>query len=148
MAGDLVVEAQELFADALGLGVEDGVADVVAQCAEVGGVVVEAFEFQEEGAGALGGLGDVGTGGFFDGEAVGEGVADGGVATDAFGKGEAVLDGAAFEEFLDAFVDEPEAGFEAEDGLADDGEAEVAGFDESGVDGADRDLVDAVALDL
>jgi hypothetical protein len=44
-------------------------------------------------------------------------------------------------------VDEPEAGLEFEDGLADDGEPEVAGFDEAGVDGAYRDFVDAVALD-
>jgi hypothetical protein len=44
VAGDVVVEAQELFADALGVGVEDGVADVVAQRADVGDVVMQPFE--------------------------------------------------------------------------------------------------------
>jgi len=49
VASDVVVDAQELFADALGVSVEDAVADVVAQCADVGDVVVEAFEFEQRG---------------------------------------------------------------------------------------------------
>ena len=53
----------------------------------------------------------------------------------------------AFEEFLDAFVDEPEAGFHRDDGFADDREPEVSGFDESGVDWTDGDFVDAGAFD-
>ncbi len=85
--------------------------------------------------------------GVFDGEAVGEGVADGGVAADPFGQFDAVGGVAAFEELLDAFVDEPEAGLHLQDGFADDGEPEVAGFDEPGVDRADGDLVDAGAFD-
>ena len=36
VAGDALVEAEELFADALGVGVEDAVGDVVAQSADVG----------------------------------------------------------------------------------------------------------------
>ncbi len=54
MIGDVRVEAQELFADAAALGVEDGVADVVAERAEVGDVGVEAFEFEEDGPHPLG----------------------------------------------------------------------------------------------
>jgi hypothetical protein len=46
VAGGVVVEAEELFADALGVGVGDAVGDVVAEGAEVGDVVVEAFEFE------------------------------------------------------------------------------------------------------
>jgi len=49
VTADLVVEAQELFADTLGVGVEDGVPDVVAQRADVGDVIVEPFELQQDG---------------------------------------------------------------------------------------------------
>ena len=48
---------------------------------------------------------------------------------------------------LDALVDEPQPGLHAQDGLAHHPEAEVPGFDEAGVDRADRDLVDAGSLD-
>ena len=147
VAGDAAVESEELFADAEGVGVEDAVADVVGERADVGGVVVEPFELEQQGAEVLPGGRDGDAEGVFDGEAVREVVADGGVAGDAFGEFDAGAVVAAFEEFLDAFVDEPEAGLHRDDGLADDGEAEVAGFDEAGVDGTDGDLVDAGAFD-
>ena len=68
----------------------DAVADVVAEGAEVGDVVVEAFEFEQHGPqrGALRRALDAE--GVFDRQAVGEGVADGGVAADAFGELDAV----------------------------------------------------------
>src|SRR5207249_10163059 len=62
--------------------------------------------------------------GVLDGAAVGQGVPDGGVPGDSFGQGQPVGWCALFEEFLDAFVDVPEAGFEFEDGFADDGRSE------------------------
>ena len=40
-----------------------------------------------------------------------------------------------------------EACVEVKDAVADDVEAKVAGLDDAGVDGADGDLVDALALD-
>src|SRR5205823_4667860 len=129
VAGDVRVEPEELLADAAGVGVQDAVSDVVAQGAEVGDVVVQTFELEQERPLALGVRADLAAGGFLDGEAVREGVADGGVAADPFGQRQAGGRLAAFEEFLDALVDEPEAGLEFEDGLADDGEAEVSGFD-------------------
>jgi hypothetical protein len=143
VSGGLGVEPEQLLADALGVGVQDAVADVVAQRADVGDVVVEPLQFEQDRA-LAGGLGGYRPpGGVLDGEAVGEGVPDGGVAADALGQWQAGGGGTAFEEFLNAFVDEPQAGLEFEDGLADDGEAEVAGFDKAGVHRADRDLVDA-----
>ena len=56
---------------------------------------------------------------------------DSGVAGDAFGEFGAGGVVAAFEEFLDAFVHEPEACLHRDDRLADDGEAEVSGLDEA-----------------
>ena len=51
------------------------------------------------------------------------------------------------EELLDAAVDEPQPRLQVQDGLADDGEPEVAGLDHAGVHRADRDLVHPGALD-
>ncbi len=53
----------------------------------------------------------------------------------------------SFEVSFDAFVHEPEAGLHAKDGFPHYPEAEVAWFDEAGVDGADRDLINAGPLD-
>ena len=58
----------------------------------------------------------------------------------------AVGRGPALEELLDAAVDEPQPGLQLQDGLADDGEPEVAGLDQPGVHRADRDLVHARRL--
>ena len=74
-------------------------------------------------------------------------MADGGVAGDPFGQLDAGFDRASLEQPLDALVDEPQAGLHVEDRLADDGEPEVAGFDDAGVHGTDGDLVDAGPLD-
>src|SRR5439155_370961 len=46
--GDFLVQAQQGFLDAQRVGVEDAVADVVAQGADVTDVVVEAFQFQQD----------------------------------------------------------------------------------------------------
>ena len=147
MAGDAAVESEELFSDAQGVRVQDAVADVVGERADVSGMVVEAFEFEKQGSEVVTGGRDADVECVFNGEAVGEVVADGGVPADAFRelvRGAVVV---AFEEFLDSFVNEPEAGFHRDDGFADDGEPEVSGFDESGVDWTDGDFVDAGAFD-
>ena len=68
------------------MGVGESEADVVGECAEVGGVVVEAFEFDEQRAQSVDRLGDGDGEGVFDGEAVREGVGGGGVAADPFGQ--------------------------------------------------------------
>ena len=74
-------------------------------------------------------------------------MADGGVPRDALGQGQGLVRVLSFEVSFDTFVDEPEAGLHAQDGLPHHPEAEVARFDETGVDGADGDLVDAGTLD-
>ena len=90
MAGDLGVEAQQPFADAQRVGVGDAEADVVAQRADVGDVVVEPLELEQKGRGASALRAADAAAGVFDGEAVGEVVADGGVAGDPFGELDAV----------------------------------------------------------
>ncbi len=73
-----------MFADAHGVCVQDAVADVVAERADVGDVVVEPFEFEQDRALALGVGRHRPAGGVLDGEAVGQSVADRGVAADPF----------------------------------------------------------------
>jgi hypothetical protein len=111
VAGGVGVEALQGFLDPLGVAVEDGVADVVAQGAEVGGVVVEAFEFQQD-CPYLSRCGwYVDAEGVFDGVDVGEAVPDGGVAGDPLREGDPVVGDPTAEERFGAFVDVPEAGF-------------------------------------
>ena len=55
---------------------------------------------------------------------------------------------AALDQLLEPAMHEEEPGVEVEDALADRREAEVAGLDDAGVDRADRELVDALAVDL
>ncbi len=52
-AGHVVVDPQQLLADPLRVRIEDAVPDVIAQCAEVGDVVVQPFELQQDRPDAL-----------------------------------------------------------------------------------------------
>ena len=110
-------------------------------------MVVDAFELQQRGAQDACVLSDAKVPGVFDGQAVGEGMADGSVPRDAFGQGQRLLGVLSFEVAFDALVDEPQARLHAQDGLAHHPETKVARFDKAGVDGADGDLVDAGTLD-
>ena len=57
-------------------------------------------------------------------------------------------EGAALDQLLETAMDEAQPSVEVEDALADRREAEVAGLDDAGMDRADRELVDAFAVDL
>src|SRR5664280_276750 len=127
------------------MGVGKGEADVVGQRAHVGGVVVEAFELEYQGAQPVGRLGHLNAEGVFDGKAVCQRVTGRGVTADAFRQVGGVGGTQPLEELLHPTVGEPESGLELEDGLPDDREAEVSGFDDAGVDGSHRDLIDPVA---
>ena len=79
---------------------------------------------------------------------VGQGVGDGAHAAGPLHDRQRAPEGAALGELLEAAMDEAQPRVEVEDPLADRREAEVAGLDDAGVDRADRQLVDALALDL
>jgi hypothetical protein len=82
------------------------------------------------------------------GVGIGPGVGAGGIAGDAADQLRAAREVGADEQLLDALVLVAEALFEAQHALADDREAEMARLDDAGVDGADGDLVGALAADL
>ena len=147
MPGDGGVEPQQLFADALSVRVGECESDVVGQRAQVGDVVVEPFEFDEQRPQPVHLVGEFDPERVFDGEAVGERVRDGGVAADAFGQVDRAVGRPAVEELFQAAVDEPQSGLEPQHGFAGDGEAEMAGFDQPGVHGADRDLIHPGSVD-
>ncbi len=126
MTRDAPVDAQELFADAEGVGVQDAVADVVCERADVGGVVVEPFELEQECSQVLPGGRDGDAERVLDREAERQVVADGGVAGDAFGELGPGAVVAVLEELLDPFVDEPQPCLHGDDRFADDREPEVA----------------------
>ena len=108
-------------------------------------MVGHAFELGHDGAemDGAGGRGEAegGFGGMGEGEAVG----DGGVARDAGGEAGGKAGGFSAHEGERAFVGVAEPGFEFQDRLATEGEAEIAGLDDRGVDRADGDLVHALA---
>jgi len=82
MPGHRVIERQESFAQRQGARVREAEADVVAQRAHVGHVVVQAFEFEQHRAQFVGARADFDTEGLFDGLDEREAVADGAVAGD------------------------------------------------------------------
>ena len=77
MAGHRCVDSQQLFPNALRVGVGEGEPDVVGERADVGGVVVEAFQFDEQRAQPVHLIRYVDAEGVFDGQAVRECVRDG-----------------------------------------------------------------------
>ncbi|MBM7789640.1 hypothetical protein JOD67_006320 [Tenggerimyces flavus] len=147
MTGELRVDPEKLFANALGVGMENAEADVVAERTEIGDVVVEAFQLQQQRPVPGGVNRSVDAERLLDRERVREAVPDRGVTADAFGELDPVVRFAALEELLDALVHEPEPWLELQDGLSNNGETEVSGFDEPRVHWADRYLVDARPLD-
>ena len=93
--GECLVVAQQVLAQALRVGVGDAVADVVGDGAEVVDVVVEALGLEQQGADGLGLRLDLDAEGVLDGQHVGQGVADGGVAADPLGQLDALGGGRA-----------------------------------------------------
>jgi len=110
-------------------------------------VVGDAFDLQEQGAQPDGALRHLAGGRLFHGHAVGPGEADVGVAGNPPSELGAGGEIEALEAFFHALVGVAQALPQPEDTVADDGEAEVAWLDSAGMDGADRDLMDALALD-
>ena len=82
-----------------------------------------------------------------DGPGVGPGIRDRAVARQAAGQTRTALDIGADEKPLDALVHVTQPLLEPHHRLAVGGEAEMAGLDDAGMDRADRNLVQALALD-
>src|SRR5690606_22587528 len=112
-----------------------------------GDVGVKTLELQERRPGRAGPSRDRPVQRLFHREAERQGVTDGGVTRDALDQRYHGGQQTPLGMLLDAPMDEPQPRLELEDRLADHGQAEVAGLDQARVDGSDRDLVDARAID-
>ena len=91
------------------MGVDDAEADVVAERADVGDVVVQPLELEQYGAPHARLVWDDAPAGVFDRQAVGQGVADCGITGDPFGQLDPRGEIATLEQPLDALVDEPQS---------------------------------------
>ena len=104
-------------------------------------MIGEAFEFKGDGAEGLGARGYGATGEGFDGLTIGGGVADGGVAGKRFHVMDGARMGAAGKRAFDAAMLIAEGDFQVQNFFAVALEAEMAGLDDAGMDGADGDFV-------
>ena len=141
VAGDLVVDPQQVFLHPLCLVVQDRVPDVIAQRADVCDVVVHPFQLEQYGPHLSIRHGNGCAASVLDGLAERQGVPDRGVPADPFGQLDSLCGRPCLEELLDAAVHEPQAHLQVQDGLANDGEPEMARADHSRVHRANRDLV-------
>ena len=101
----------------------------------------QAFEFKGDGAEGLGARGYGATGEGFEGLTIGGGVADGGVAGKRFHVMDGARMGAAGKRAFDAAMLIAEGDFQVQNFFAVALEAEMAGLDDAGMDGADGDFV-------
>ncbi len=145
VAGELFVQAQQPLAQAKALRMGKGETGVVADGAEVGHVVVEALHLQQHQAQGTGARRNLTAGQRLQRLAVGQRVADGGVAGDALGQLDALGGQPALEQLLRALVREVEANLEVNHRLAHHAEAEVPRLDDARVHRPHRNLVDALA---
>src|ERR1017187_5504943 len=110
---------------------------------DIANVVIDALQFQQDGSHELGAGGDFHPAGLFHRLAEGRGVGKRRVARYALRQEHALLRGEPFEELLRPLVGVEHAELQVQDGLARDGEVEVAGFDDAGVYRSHGDLEDA-----
>jgi len=143
--GEAFVHAEDEFADAAGVGVGDNEADVRGDGADIADVVGKALELEQNGAHHTGARRDAGTRGGLNGLAEGGAVRKSGIAGDAFGEEHGTVNGHVLEELLGGLVGIEHAQLQVQDGFAGDGETEMAGLNDAGVDRADGDLKDAFA---
>ena len=128
------------------MGVGDREAHVVGDSSDIGDVICNALEFEKNRAHELRALGNLDLRRPLDGLAECRAVGEGRVARNALGQKHRAVDGEILEELLGSLVRVEHAQLQVEDGLAGDGEVEVAGLDDAGMNRADRNLEDALSV--
>ncbi len=139
------VQGDRHFPESPGVGVGDHEPDVGGNGADVGDVVVDALQLQQNGAHELGAERDLNSRRPLDRLAERRAVGEGGIAGNALGQEHGAVYWQVLEELLRAFVRIEHAQLQVEDGLSGDGEVEMAGLDDAGMDRTHRNLEDAFA---
>ena len=119
-----------------------------ADSADVGNVVVDAFQFQTNGPQRAGTRRCFYSSDTLDGVAKRRGVREARIPGDALGESHAMGDGQVLEKFLGAFVHVEHPQLEIKDGFARHTEKKVPRLDDARVNRADRHLEHAFAFDL
>src|SRR5439155_5851927 len=120
---------------------------VVAEVAQVTKMIGDALALEKQPAQPRRACRDAQRRDAFDGLGVGPGVRDGAIARDASGEAMGFRQRKRLEALFDTFVHKGETLFEAQDLLADDLEAEMAGFDDARMHRSDSYFVHTVAVD-
>ena len=129
------------------MGVDDRERGVVADRADVAEMIGDALELGHDAAQDLGARRRIDLQRLLDRAGEGEAVGHGGIAGDARDHARRALDVGVGEQPVDALVHVAEPLLQPRHRLAVDAEAEMAGLDDAGVHRADRNLVQALALD-
>ncbi len=119
---------------------------VVGDGADIGDVICNSFQFEQNGAHELRTRRNLDLRRPLDGLAECRAVGEGRIAGNALGQKHRAVDGKILEELLGSLVRVEHAQLQVEDGLAGDGEVEVAGLDDAGMNRADRNLEDALSV--
>ena len=109
-------------------------------------MVVDALQLKADGAKRFGAGGGFHAGGAFYGVTKRGGVRETGVAGNVLRQAHPMRHGNIFEEFFGAFMRIEQAELEIENGFARNAEEEMAGLDDSGMDGTDRHQENALRL--
>ena len=147
MSDQTRVQAQQIFAQAQRVHVGDGKTRVRANRADIGDMIVEPFELEQNDSEVRRARWNGHAGERFDRLTKREGVRHARVAGNSLGQFESLGERGGLEELFNAFVDEIHARFEIDDRFAFDAEAKMTGLDDAGVDGTDGDFINAFAFD-
>jgi hypothetical protein len=145
-SGERLVQAQHKLSHAAGMSVGNHESNIVGDGSDIGDVICNSFQFEQNGAHELRAFRDLDLRCLLDGLAECRAVGERRIARNALGQKHGAVNGEILEELLGSLVRVEHAELQIEDRLAGDGEVEVAGLDDAGVNGADRNLEDALTV--
>src|SRR5206468_5793749 len=143
-----VVEPKHVFSKPQGMGIGDGKAGIRAYSADIRNVVIEALQFLKHHPKVVRALWHFHARAPLNGHAIRKSVRHARVARHAFGQLGTAGKVHRFEQLFNALVQKEETGFEVHNRLALDAETKMAGFDNTGMNRAHRDLVGPFTLHL
>ncbi len=145
-SGQGFAKAQHHLPHTAGMGIGNHESHVVGDGAGIGDVIRNSFQFKQNGAQKLCPRRDLDFRCPLDGLAECSCVREGRIARNAFGQKDRAGDGETLEELLGSLVRVKHTELQVQDRFAGDGEVEVAGLDDAGMNRADRNVKDALAV--
>ena len=128
------------------MGIGNHETNVVGDGAHIGDVIFNPFQFEQNGAHPLRTRRNRDSRSPLHRLAESRAMRERRIAGDALGEKDGAVDGKIFKKFLGSLVRVEHAQLQVQDGLARDGEVEVAGLDDTGMNRADRNVEDALSV--